>query len=279
MDTRGVYAYMYRGRYYVHYNHRDSYPHGLGMDVFRTIPSDPEKFKEWLENMRRKFIEYVYIIDLDNERFSCNNCIVQAGDACEEDTFRFREVSFALLSLASCSPELVRFASTENIFPKFDQDYALYNETEFVSKLARGYHITGNQPGSAPQSTTYWLLNVLVCISRNVDLASRAGFKDAIVSAVAKGRSEGKAVFKAVVCSISRVVLIHVTEDRVEHTNCLPWTAKLTGEFQRYMGKEVFSARMAVKEPDDGGLFEQEMTQEHTFHLLALLFEDAQFQK
>jgi hypothetical protein len=39
------------------------------------------------------------------------------------------------------------------------------------------------------------MLDVLVYLKRDVDIASNTGFKDAIVSAVAKGRADGKSHF------------------------------------------------------------------------------------
>lgn len=44
MGTRGLLVYRLRGRYYATYNHRDSYPTGLGYSVASGIPTDPEEF-------------------------------------------------------------------------------------------------------------------------------------------------------------------------------------------------------------------------------------------
>lgn len=37
MGTRGLYGFYYRGRFYLVYNHYDSYPTGLGADLAREI--------------------------------------------------------------------------------------------------------------------------------------------------------------------------------------------------------------------------------------------------
>ncbi|KAF1960912.1 hypothetical protein CC80DRAFT_489144 [Byssothecium circinans] len=434
MGTRGLYAYKYRGRYYVYYNHWDSYPEGLGKELAGNVPSDPDKFKAWLESMRKKyaelerrleheclcvspeellaepkkarpfnaedegmeglplftqpqntlFIEYVYIFDLDNERFSCNGCshfhlskvtnewikkisaaealffgddaskgpygdefcttpasrralpsydptaaynslnpklvnpkmleaiadfcrkpapflslglfklfaekhenaIVQARDTFGEKELLFREMSFGLLSLASCSPKLIRLIDPKRLITEPELDYAVLKSddlhrkrSELVSKLTHGYHIPGKPSGNAPEEDMYWLADVLICLKRDVDLISNAGFRDAIVSTVAHGRSEGKTVFRAVICSIGRVVLIHATEDRVVHTNCLPFTTPLEDTFDRYDDDDRrINGLMAIEGPEDPSLVESSMEQEHTFHLIARLFEDAQLQ-
>ncbi|KAJ7645926.1 hypothetical protein DFH06DRAFT_1050533 [Mycena polygramma] len=100
MGTRGYRAYRHKGYYHVHYNHYDSYPDGLGVQVAAEIPRDPEAYKRWLDVLRENLdqdyennkdavdsdgdgdyfitktqptndimIEWVYEIDLDHEVF------------------------------------------------------------------------------------------------------------------------------------------------------------------------------------------------------------------
>ncbi|KAJ6593194.1 hypothetical protein B0H19DRAFT_975817 [Mycena capillaripes] len=101
MGTRGYRVYRHRGYYHVHYNHYDSYPDGLGIQVAAEVPCDDEAYKKWLENLRVAldrdfalnvarvdaedggydyfitknqptndiFIEWIYEIDLDHEVF------------------------------------------------------------------------------------------------------------------------------------------------------------------------------------------------------------------
>ena len=96
MGTRGFRVYRYKGRYFVYYSHRDSYPSVLGLSVLREIPRgvSKEDFEEWVKLIREDldaqyeilksypegdaeyvtekqpkndpFIEWIYEIDLDN---------------------------------------------------------------------------------------------------------------------------------------------------------------------------------------------------------------------
>ena len=71
MGTRGFYVYKWRGRYYVYYNHWDSYPSGLGKVLVSTIPTDPEEFRQWLENKRIEYTELerrVFTVSLPSAR-------------------------------------------------------------------------------------------------------------------------------------------------------------------------------------------------------------------
>jgi hypothetical protein len=111
MGTRGYYVFLFNGVYYVFYNHCDSYPYGLGLNIVEELSrinnaviddwktqlvkietsSNPQcLFFEGLSNainnssrydvqvvkMEPKqdlFIEWIYIIDLDNNTFQVNN--------------------------------------------------------------------------------------------------------------------------------------------------------------------------------------------------------------
>ncbi|KAF8871597.1 hypothetical protein CPB85DRAFT_1461739 [Mucidula mucida] len=96
MGTRGYRAWRHKGRYVVYYNHWDSYPSGLGVEVWGSIPQDPRRLEKWVEAKRAwldgvilefgdrdededgdvmlmreppcndLYIEWIYTIDLDN---------------------------------------------------------------------------------------------------------------------------------------------------------------------------------------------------------------------
>lgn len=108
MGTRGYEVYRHKGRFFVMYNHCDSYPRGLGRYILSVIPKERDKFKRWLRDKRamvdaevkrwesmttrergssRNFvsssqprtdvhIEWVYELDLDNLVFHINACPV-----------------------------------------------------------------------------------------------------------------------------------------------------------------------------------------------------------
>ncbi|KAI9769921.1 MAG: hypothetical protein M1840_003630 [Geoglossum simile] len=63
MGTRGFYIYRYKGRYYVYYNHWDSYPEGLGSWIVSDIPTDPDQYKAWLNKMRATYAEFDKILE------------------------------------------------------------------------------------------------------------------------------------------------------------------------------------------------------------------------
>lgn len=100
MGTRGYKVYRYKGRYFVYYNHCDSYPDCLGVEILRQIPRNvsKEQFERWVraiqENLDARyermkdscsngyatdkqtvntvFIEWIYEIDFDNLIFHVN---------------------------------------------------------------------------------------------------------------------------------------------------------------------------------------------------------------
>ncbi len=124
MGTRGNYVFRYKRKYYVFYNHWDSYFSGLGDDIVKELqqmkPEDFDKMKVLIEKIKQRegydgsgsnfegimcallnsdiyrleeiidcependlFIEYIYILDLDNDVFKVKywgpNDIVQSN--------------------------------------------------------------------------------------------------------------------------------------------------------------------------------------------------------
>ena len=58
MGTRGYRIIKLRGRYWVFYNHWDSYPEGLGQWLVDSIPADPEQYQKWLQSQREFFAKW-----------------------------------------------------------------------------------------------------------------------------------------------------------------------------------------------------------------------------
>lgn len=58
MGTRGFRIIKFKGRYWIFYNHFDSYPDGLGKSLVEAIPTDPEAYQNWLQSQRDFFAEW-----------------------------------------------------------------------------------------------------------------------------------------------------------------------------------------------------------------------------
>ncbi|KAI1275927.1 hypothetical protein F5Y07DRAFT_162130 [Xylaria sp. FL0933] len=153
--------------------------------------------------------------------------IYQAQNSHVESDFLFRELVFALMCFASCSPAWVRFVHTDNILDKLSASNEQYcgaildhgnprKPKEFLTRFLLGYHLEDREPGSAPKSTSYWFSGALVYLRR--DITSREMFYDAIVSAVAKGKADGKTHFSAIIISLKHFVLLKFVDGNVQHT-------------------------------------------------------------
>ncbi|KAI0556198.1 hypothetical protein F4679DRAFT_23113 [Xylaria curta] len=406
MGTRGLYAWKWREKYYVYYNNYDSYPSGLGKSLVTGIPSDPERYRMWLQRMRSQYsdiakvhdkiltvsmdkfgegadhednsdedadnsdedaddmpdfeknpdwmppendlwIEWFYVIDLDREIFEVNGAcfyhlskippefedlmeeaqkywlgnvghsdvhesittndvhsipltdnptpaflqmkpitvcpkhesrlnrmpafvackrlyelfltehekgIRQAQDTHIESDFLFRELVFALMCFASCSPAWVRLISTANMMVQTDRkvsgekacgvildDGAPRKPKEFVARFLQGYHLEGMESGSAPKSTSYWFSGALVYLKR--DIASDERLRDAIVSAVTEGKADGRTHFNAIIISLKHFVLLKFVDGTVQHTERLNLGA--------YTGRKALLKFWREEEPNE----------------------------
>ncbi|KAF8493728.1 hypothetical protein F5888DRAFT_1722504 [Russula emetica] len=126
MGTRGNKVYRHKGRYYVYYNHWDSYPSGFGLQVLHEIPRNvsKEEFEEWVRKTREYvyaqrdshvlndpedgssyvsdkqpeenvlFIEWIYEIDLDNLVFHVDNQPLFRLDNMPPDDIFMKSISF-----------------------------------------------------------------------------------------------------------------------------------------------------------------------------------------
>jgi hypothetical protein len=152
-----------------------------------------------------------------------------------EDSFMFREIAFALISLASCSTNLIRLVPDIDIvrhphdnFVAFQRDGNI--DAEFASTIFSGFHLPNVDAGSAPGPKHYWMSKVLiypVSTLRTEELMSAA-----IAKAVEIGRSEGFHLFDAIITSIMHVALVRVTKADVQHTKRL----RLVDREVRYRG-------------------------------------------
>jgi hypothetical protein len=123
MGTCGYTVYCHKGHYFLHYNHLDSYPNGLGLAFLHEIPYDvsKEEFEEWVKLTQEMldaqyeelkyldnlvdlmsdkqpgndiFIEWVYKIDLNNLVFHVNSQPLFHLDNMPPDNVFIRAISF-----------------------------------------------------------------------------------------------------------------------------------------------------------------------------------------
>ncbi|KAM5431570.1 hypothetical protein McanMca71_004805 [Microsporum canis] len=195
MGTRGYKIVRYKGRYWVYYNHYDSYPENFGVKIVSRIPVDPAEYKAWLEKQRATyesrtaqlekllciteervqtilaptknaypwesidnvellpshcgevsndlFIEWIYIIDLDEEVFSINNSIF--FDLCNIprerwlEAFEGTEYSTTICPEASLSPITPKYFTDDAERDQYKEAYEGYNS----SRLDRITYVPG----------------------------------------------------------------------------------------------------------------------------------------
>ncbi|OTA52026.1 hypothetical protein K449DRAFT_470717 [Hypoxylon sp. EC38] len=203
-------------------------------------PSVVHPKRESALNKKPAFVACKYLYDLFVMMHEDD--LSEACDTLETD-FMFRETVFAIICLASCSRDWVRLVSTTNMmyyrerscYGNGDLDWDTRNEdwnygiifdgdehqdsTEFTSKFLRGFHLEGKEAGSAPKCASYWFSNALVFLQSNI--LSQESYYEAIISAVKKGRSDGRTHFNAIIVSIKHFVLLKVSDARVQHTKRL----------------------------------------------------------
>jgi len=122
MGTRGYKVYRYNRRYFVYYNHCDSYPDCLGVGILHKIPrnASKEKFEQWVRAIKENldaqyedmkdpyltdyvtdfqplntvFIEWVYEIDFDNLIFHVNTQPMFRLDNMPPDDIFLKSISY-----------------------------------------------------------------------------------------------------------------------------------------------------------------------------------------
>ncbi|KAK2612081.1 hypothetical protein QQS21_001930 [Conoideocrella luteorostrata] len=121
------------------------------------------------------------------------------------DSFPFRELCFALVSIASGKARFHPNPS-KRIQPEryIDQERAQAAEEKPPIPFGTMFHRPGERPGVSPAETTYWLDDVLVSLTRAPDGKS-------ITRAVAYGVDQGRKHFQVVVLSLFKVVLAEVS--------------------------------------------------------------------
>ncbi|KAI0404675.1 hypothetical protein F4802DRAFT_597854 [Xylaria palmicola] len=195
--------------------------------------------------------------------------IIQAHDSHFESDFLFKELVFALICFASCSPAYVRLVSSRNVKTILNKGHRSGSVTdpsewiygtifdhgvvrkpkEFIKRFIRGYHLQGMETGSAPTLTSYWFSGALVYLRR--DITSRKKLQSAIISAVAKGKADGQTHFNAIIVSLKHFVLLKFANGNVQHTKRLN-----LGVYPDFVQKKVTSEKSdeedgAEEEPNE----------------------------
>ncbi|RAH74688.1 uncharacterized protein BO66DRAFT_467381 [Aspergillus aculeatinus CBS 121060] len=78
MAVKGLLFIRCRGRYFAYANRWDSYPEGLGIELFDTIPEDPIQYQAWLEALRSTFSRLVHQFE--------TQCLPVAIQSIDEDS-------------------------------------------------------------------------------------------------------------------------------------------------------------------------------------------------
>ncbi|KAL2179614.1 uncharacterized protein P884DRAFT_239104 [Thermothelomyces heterothallicus CBS 202.75] len=166
---------------------------------------------------RKAFLTYVLATTLIEYR----NEIIRFGREWSPDSFPFRELSFALVSIASsqatfhsfpaqsCNPRTCVWSDCpSNYLPMspgwLSEEWVGPNAPllEFGSMS----HRPGEPPGASPTKTMYWLEDVLVSLTLVVD-------GEAITNAVSWGIEQGQTNFQVVVLSLFEVAFAEVSFD------------------------------------------------------------------
>ncbi|KAL4945268.1 hypothetical protein BDV06DRAFT_231429 [Aspergillus oleicola] len=145
--------------------------------------------------------------------------ITRFGMEWSPDSFPFRELAFALVSIASgqatfhsfpaqwCNPRTCEVSDCMlNHLPKscgwLDKEWA--GDSAPLLEFGSLSHRPGEPPGASPTETIYWLEDVLVSLALVVD-------GEAITKAVTWGIKQGRANFQVVVLSLLKAALAEVS--------------------------------------------------------------------
>lgn len=149
--------------------------------------------------------------------------LIRYGREWSPDSFPFRELTFALISIASgqakfhsfpaqeCNPrfcQLMRGCGNNHLSKSFGWiDEKWIGDSSPMLEFGSMYHRPGEPPGASPAETTYWFENVLVSLTLVVD-------GGAITKAVSLGIEQGRGNFQIVVLSLFKVAFVEVSSGK-----------------------------------------------------------------
>lgn len=141
-----------------------------------------------------------------------------------EELFSFREMAFAILSLAVCEvsfecPEVLDRRHKEEGYFLIPDAKLQPPQQKLLPRFLEESHIPGFEPGAAPKKTTFWLNNVLVYLTARLDSVEVQGVS--VVELVKAGLGWGLKDFSAMVFSILHAVLNRVKVEKEGTVNVI----------------------------------------------------------
>lgn len=166
--------------------------------------------------------------------------------SCRNVDFMYREVVFAILSLAAGAFQLLADQSplsdrSEHLGARLGSP----NGPSILPDFGSGTHAPKTLPGSAPDSSSYWFKGVSVVLIDG--LADEAGFKAAITTVVNLVQDSGYKTLDAIVTNIQSFMLVRVVGGSVvQHTDLI----ELVAEASPLLSQKESRDRLYSK-PDD----------------------------
>ena len=137
---------------------------------------------------------------------------------CRPTDFIYREVLFAILSLAAGEFKVLADQSPEPAITDGFVRLGSPNGPSILPDFGSGMHFPNTLPGSAPDSSIYWFKGVLILLVD--DLSDEDGLKAAIATASESGQGSGPKLFDALVTDIKSFMLLRIEEPGVvQHTD------------------------------------------------------------
>ena len=131
---------------------------------------------------------------------------------CRPVDFIYREVVFAILSLASGDFKVLANQSprSESSGGRTERQVPLGSPfgPGILPHFGSGMHFQNVLPGSAPETSIYWFKGVLVLLVDS--LVDDNGIKSAIGTATEFGRDSGHRIFDALITNIQTFVLVRI---------------------------------------------------------------------
>ena len=130
----------------------------------------------------------------------------------------FREIAYAILCLASGGKN-VAIVPYQSL--KGNQTFAKFN-TEIISSLTTGAHVSGTPAGSSPKEVIYWLDGVLVVLTTQLYRPNAVELEVSRVAHYCRDNHPNNSI-DAVLISIEHVVLVHINPRKELHyTSIMP---------------------------------------------------------